>query len=142
MYVEPQGNVMLVTKGHTGGVLVFRVPAAAWLERQPVTAVRVDSLPIPATFMTGRVVTDAAISPDGRRVAVRTYRDIWFFTLDDAGRLTRDLSHPVCNVAGLEPQGEGLDWWDAETLVLTSEKGLFPAGTITLARCPAASPAG
>jgi hypothetical protein len=138
IYVEPEGNVMLITKGHTGGVLVFRVPASSWRARRPVTAERVDSLPIPATFMTGRVVTDAAISPDGHRVAVRTYRDIWFFTRDDAGRLVQDPSHPVCDIAGLEPQGEGIDWWDPETLVLTSERGLFPRGTITLVRCPAA----
>ena len=136
MYVEPDGNVILITKGHSGGVLVFRVTASAWRNLMPATAVRVDSLPIPASLLTGRLVTDAAISPDGRRVAVRTYRDIWFFTRDNAGRLVRDPSRRVCDIAGLEPQGEGVDWWDPETLVLTSEHGLFPAGTITLVRCP------
>ena len=137
MYVEPDETVALVTKGRTGGALLFRVPASAWRGRRPVLALRSDSLPIPTSFMTGRAVTDAALAPDGRRVAVRTYRDIWFFLRDDTGRLTPDSAHPVCDIAGVEPQGEGIDWWDGETLVLTSERGLFPAGTITLVRCPA-----
>jgi len=137
MYVEPDGSVALVTKGRSGGALLFRVPASSWRERRPVLALRSDSLPIPTSFMTGRAVTDAALTPDGHRVAVRTYRDIWFFVRDETGRLTPDPTHPVCDIAGLEPQGEGLDWWNEETLVLTSERGLFPAGTITLVRCPA-----
>jgi hypothetical protein len=81
-------------------------------------------------------VTDAAMSPDARRVAVRTYREVWFLTRERDGRLAPDRSHPVCDITGLEPQGEGVDWWDSETLVLTSERGLFPSGTITLLRCP------
>jgi hypothetical protein len=136
MYVEPDGAVMLITKGRRGGVLAFRVPAASWQHRR-ITAVRVDSLPIKPSLRTGRVVTDAAISPDARRVAVRTYREVWFFTRESDGRLAPDQRHPACDIAGLEPQGEGLDWWDGDTLVLTSERGLFSAGTITLLRCPA-----
>lgn len=136
MYVEPDESVALITKGRSGGALVFRVPGSAWGERRPVVALRSDSLPIPIGFLTGRLVTDAALAPDGHRVAVRTYRDIWFFTRDTTGRLTPDPTRPVCDIAGLEPQGEGIDWWDESTLVLTSERGLFPAGTITLIRCP------
>jgi hypothetical protein len=76
MYVEPDGAVILLTKGRRGGVLAFRVLPTSWR-----------------------------------------------------------IGQPVCDVAGLEPQGEGVDWWDSETLILTSERGLFPAGTITLLRC-------
>jgi hypothetical protein len=137
MYVEPDGTVMLITKGRRGGVLAFRVPAAGWQHRR-VAAVLVDSLPIKPSLLTGRVVTDAAISPDARRVAIRSYREVWFFTRESNGRLAPDPRHPACDIAGLEPQGEGLDWWDGDTLVLTSERGLYPAGTITLLRCPAA----
>ena len=137
MYVEPDGAIMLITKGRRGGVLAFRVPAVSWQNRR-VTAVRVDSLPIKPSLLTGRVVTDAAISPDERRVAVRTYREVWFFTRESDGRLAPDPRHPACDIAGLEPQGEGLDWWDGDTLILTSERGMYPAGKLTLLRCPAA----
>ncbi|HEV8357716.1 MAG TPA: hypothetical protein VGQ17_13265 [Gemmatimonadales bacterium] len=136
LYVEPDGSVVLITKGRRYGVLVFRVPAAAWQGRGPVLARRADSLPIPAGIVNGRVVTDAALSPDGKVVAVRTYRDIRFFARDETGRLRPDPARPVCDIAGEEPQGEGIDWLDRETLVLTSERGLFRAGTITLVRCP------
>src|SRR6185503_15465326 len=46
LYVEPEGGVVLVTKGRKGGVLAFRVPPAAWATRGPVRAERLDSLPI------------------------------------------------------------------------------------------------
>jgi len=84
----------------------------------------------------GQVVTDAGISPDGKTVAVRTYREIALFGRDGSGRLHPVPGRPVCNITGLEPQGEGLDWWDEQTLVLTSERGRYRAGTIALVRCP------
>lgn len=138
LYVEPDGAVVLVTKGRRGSILTYRVSASAWGTGRTATATRLDSLPITPSLRMGRVVTDAAIAPDGQRVAVRTYRDIHFFRRDTAGRLRPDPARPVCDIAGLEPQGEGIDWWDQDTLVLTSEQGRFSAGTITLLRCPGA----
>lgn len=136
IYVEPDGSVILITKGRRGGVVSFRVPADAWGTGQLVTAVRVDLLPIPASLMTGRLVTDAALSRDARRVAVRTYRDVYFFVRSPDGHLRTDPARPVCDIAGREPQGEGVDFWEGETLVLTSERGSVPAGVITLLSCP------
>lgn len=137
LYLEPDGGVVLITKGRSGGVLVFRVPATAWDTHDGVIATRIDSLAIDASMVRGRVVTDAAISPDGKVVAVRTYREILRFTRGRDGSLLPEPGGPACDVAGLEPQGEGLDWWDAATLILTSERGLEAEGTITLLRCPA-----
>jgi hypothetical protein len=136
LYVEPDGAVILVSKGRRHGVLVFRVPAQAWSSSSGVTAVRIDSLPITASMATGEVVTDAAISPDGTRVAVRTYRDIRFFSRSADGHLTPESGRPVCDVTGMEPQGEGIDWFEGNTLVLTSERGMAIAGTISLVQCP------
>lgn len=136
LYVEPDGGLVIVTKGRTGGVLVFRVPASAWRTRATIVASYLDRLPIAANLARGRVVTDAGISPDGRTVAVRTYREIFFFSRDRTGRLRLEPGRPVCDIGGLEPQGEGLDWWNENTLVLTSERGRQGAGTITLVRCP------
>ena len=136
LYVEPNGAIILITKGRRGGVVSFRVPADAWGTHRVVTPIEVDRLPIPASMMSGRLVTDAAIAPDRRRVAVRTYRDVYFFLRDPDGHLRPDPDRPVCDIAGREPQGEGVDWWDKDTLVLTSERATFPAGIITLLRCP------
>lgn len=138
LYVEPDGAVVLVTKGRTGRILSFRVAASAWNSGRAAMATRLDTLPIVPSLMTGRLVTDAAISPDGRRVAVRTYRDVHFFLRDTSGRLQTDPARPACDITGREPQGEGIDWWDRDTLVLTSERGRRSPGIITLLRCPGA----
>lgn len=136
LYVEPDGSVILMTKGRSGGVLTYRVAAAAWAVKSMSKALRVDSLPIQANYPLGRVVTDAAISPDGRLVAVRTYRELWFFTRAADGHLSLDPARPVCDLTGLQRQGEAVDWWLGDTLVLTSERASTRAGTIMMVRCP------
>ena len=136
LYVEPDGSVILMTKGRRGGILTFRVPVSAWGSRSMTTAERVDSLPITANIPLGRAVTDAAMSPDGTRVVVRTYREVWFFTRSADGHLSLDPARPVCDLTGLQRQGEAVDWWQGDTLVLTSERGSGRAGTIFLVQCP------
>lgn len=136
LYVEPDASVILVTKGRRGGVLTFRVPASGWAQRSMAKAVRVDSLPIQPNLRLGRVVTDAAISPDGRLVVIRTYRELWFFARTADGHLSLDATRPVCDLTGLQRQGEAVDWWGGDRLVLTSERGSSRAGTILLVRCP------
>jgi len=136
LFVEPDGSVILITKGRNGAVLTYRVPASGWALASTSRAVRVDSLPIAANLPLGRVVTDAAISPDGRLVAVRTYRELWFFTRSDDGHLSLDPTRPVCDLTGLQRQGEAVDWWQGDTLVLTSERASTPAGTIMMVQCP------
>jgi hypothetical protein len=136
LYVEPDGGVVLVTKGRSGGVLTFRVPARVWTTGGAPRVERLDSLPIAPSLPLGRAVTDAAISPDGRKVVVRTYRELWFFSRAEDGHLTLDPARPVCDVTGLQRQGEAVDWWAGDTLVLTSERGSARAGTIVLVQCP------
>lgn len=118
-WVGDAGDVLLVTKGRSGGVKLFRVPASAFGRREPVTAVLVQPVPITPFPAFGRLVTDAARSPDGRSVVIRTYTELYVFPLLGDGRigpLTKS-----CNVAGLEPQGEGITWLDDRRLLLTSE---------------------
>jgi hypothetical protein len=136
LYVEPDASVILVTKGRRGGILTFRVPASGWAKRSVTKAVRIDSLPIAPNLRLGRAVTDAAISPDGHLVVVRTYRELWFFTRAADGHLSLDSTRPVCDLTGLQRQGEAVDWWAGDRLVLTSERGSSRAGTILLVRCP------
>jgi hypothetical protein len=139
LYVEPEGGVVLITKGRSKGVLTFRIPPEAWRRPGITLATRLDSLPIPASLIRGNLVTDAAISPDGLRVVIRTYTELWFFLRDRAGRLRLDPARPTCAIpARTERQGEGVGFWGGDTLVLTSELGVgWKGGTITLLTCPA-----
>jgi hypothetical protein len=133
--VAPDGAVLLVTKGRTGGVLAFRIHASAWA-RGSVTATRLGRLPL-ASGGLGAMVTDASLSPDGGRVAVRTYLEIFFFRLTPA-----DTFEPLgiaCDVAGLELQGEGIAWVGPDRFVLTSEGAFGAPGTVTTVRCPTAA---
>jgi hypothetical protein len=134
MEVNGRGDVLLVTKGRSGGVLLFRLPAASWGE-VAVVAERLDSLPIVANGGMGRLVTGAGLSPDGTKLMVRTYRDLFPFAVNSNGTL-RPLGKPTaCDILGREPQGEAVDWLDNERLVLTSERGLMKSGTVFVARC-------
>ena len=130
--VAPDGAVLLVTKGRTSGVLAFRVPASAWAKGS-VTATPLGRLPL-ASGGLGAMVTDASPSPDGDRVAIRTYLEIFFFRLTPA-----DTFEPLgiaCGVAGLELQGEGIAWVEPDQFVLTSEGAFGAPGTVTMVRCP------
>jgi len=71
------------------------------------------------------MVTDASISPDGRRLAVLTYRVLWVFDLAakpdnplSAPALARPIDPPVA-----QWQLEGCAWSDNETLLLGAEQG-------------------
>lgn len=135
LWADDAGALSLVTKGRRGGIRLFRVPAAGFGTGLPVEAHLVQQLPIEPDQRVGRWVTDAARSPDGRRVAIRTYTELYLFPLEAGGRLGSPVA---CNVAGLEPQGEGVEWLDDRRLVLTSERGVrLPAGPIHVVRCDA-----
>jgi len=71
------------------------------------------------------MVTDASVSPDGRWLAVLTYRLIWVFDL--RGSPENPLSGPA-HARLLQPpaaqwQLEGCAWVDEKTLLLGSEEG-------------------
>src|SRR5256885_1703945 len=79
--------------------------------------------------------TRAAIRPDGRLVAIRTYAEIYTFVPGEGGRLMPS-GRPVCNITGLEVQGEAIDFLDDSTFVLTSEADRRGRGSIHTVRCP------
>lgn len=134
MWIDPAGSINLVSKGRSGAVRLYRLDARAWNRVGIVTATLIQSLPIVPEQSLGRWVTDAAINPRGDQVAIRTYTEIYFFPILPAGRLGAPLRS--CNLAGLEPQGEAVDWLDDERLVLTSESPPGPnGGFIHIIRC-------
>ena len=141
MWVAPNEDVHLVSKGRTGRIRHYRVRAASWTSRRPVTAELLEALPVPARSRLD-YVTGAALSPDERIVAVRSYASVYFFYMLSNGRLALPPEPRACDVRALGIQGEGVNWLDRDVLVLTSERAIFPAGTIAVARCALPRPAG
>ncbi len=148
MYVGPGGATHLITKrplaapdGRLRPALVFTLPAEAWHQPDSVAvAVVTDSLPIVPGSANGRLITGAALSPDGRALAVRTYTEVYVFATDSAsGRVRHDVAPAVCDVRGLrERQGEAVAWTDpAGDLLLVSEGVREPFHVI---RCPPPAP--
>ena len=129
------GDLLIITKSGKHPQL-YRVPAGAWGTHRTVTADSLGPLPIDTDMKSFRLVTDAAIAPDGVRVAVRTYREIYFLRLAN-GHLVPDDPPRACDTFGLQIQGEGVDWLDQHSLVLTSESAFIQGGTVAVITCPA-----
>lgn len=134
LVATPAGDLAIITKGQEGESAAYWIESSAWGTGRAV-AKRFWKLPIETSILFIRLVTDAALSPDGQKLAVRTYRNLFLFGRDSTDRIpTRPLGS--CPLDRLDPQGEGVSWFDDSTLVLTSEvTGLRPA-PITLLRCP------
>jgi hypothetical protein len=140
MYVAPDGALVLITKrrrvsgtGQPRPALVFRLPAAAWANDGLAVAQLVDSLPIVPGSARGRTITDAALAPGARRLAVRTYAEVYVFETDSGTGLVRPgLSPVVCTVRTGRWTGEGVTWL-GDRLLLTQEGRRAP---MHLIRCP------
>lgn len=86
-----------------------------------------------ARFDARGMVTDAALSPARRRLAVLTYHCVWVFDLPEAdasGKIdeTRFFTHAPARFRRLAPpkdfwQIEGISFIDENTLLLSSERG-------------------
>jgi hypothetical protein len=143
MYVASSGDIYLITKRplqtrarRLRPALVFRIPANVWGGKRPVVAQLVDSLSLVPGSAPLRTITDAALSPDGRHLAVRTYSQVYIYATDPAtGRVDHATPEARCDVVSLgEPQGEGITWADnAGRLVFSSEGHDAP---LHLANCP------
>jgi len=143
MYVAPNADTYLITKRRLVGAgrrlrpaLVFRIPASAWAGAATWVAELVDSLPIVPGSAPMRQITDAALSPDGQWLAVRTYAQVYVFAADSAtGRVRGAIPPSVCNLVSLGRwQGEGVAWFGRSgKLLLTSEGRQSPMFAID---CP------
>lgn len=142
LFVTPAGEVYIVTKGRSGPPALYRVPRGVALapgEGQEASTVL--ELEAVQTLGTARpllpdMVTGADMTPDGRRVVIRTYAALRFYRLE-AGRLEPERDPPTVNLRPLEePQGEAVAVAENGVIVLTSEAGMArgPASLATL-RC-------
>src|SRR5690606_25738387 len=99
----------------------------------PAVARLVDSLPIVPGSAPGHLITDASLSPDGQRLAVRTSRTVHVFAFDTTTiGVRKDIAPVACDVTALrERQGEGITWTsDGAALILTSEGRRSPLHVI------------
>jgi hypothetical protein len=138
--VRPNGDLTVISKGRSGTIDFFSLPAVSVAKAigsgETVIARYAGNTGIPPESKTGRLVTAAAVSPDGVTLAVRTYYEVFFYILvnDDEQSQWQDLKRP-CALGDAEPQGEAIDFLDANTLLLTSERSRGRPGTIHRLQC-------
>jgi hypothetical protein len=138
--VLPNGDATIVTKGRVGTIEFFGLSGAAIARAltsgELLTASPQGDTGIVPNQSISRLVTAAAVSPDGTTLAVRTYREVYFYGLTQGreGRRWRHLGQP-CFLDDAEPQGEAIDYLDADTLLLTSERSRGRPGTIHRLQC-------
>ena len=125
------GTLFIVTKGEGAPVRLYRFPALEAGSRQTLQLVATLS---PAADKSGRV-TDAAVSPDGRWVALRSNDVVHFYPAQALAAGTPGTPRAFDVRSLKEPQGEGLAWRDPQTLFLAGEGA--EGGTFVRVSCPA-----
>lgn len=146
MYVPVDGSVWLISKrplrdstGRHRPALVYRISPEAWGASETAVAQLVDSLPVIPGSAPARLITDAALSPDGGTLAVRTYGELYLFQTDTTGR-PHGAPLKVCDLSAVgERQGEGITWLSQSGVFLLSSEGSdTPRTRSSLARveCP------
>lgn len=132
LFVLPGEVPYLVTKGGSDAISVYRYPPP--LRPDTVTLVEVQRLTERSVPLLDRV-TGAGTSPDGSRVAVRTYQALRFYDVD--GDSLVEMDGGLVNLRTLqEIQGEGVAIGPDGLVVLTSEGG--PLGgppSLRILRC-------
>lgn len=130
--VFPDGRMLVITKGRSGPITVYAFPQP----RRP--GVEVELRPV-ATLSGGLVqlpdmVSGAAVTPDGRYLAIRTYSAVQFFRFN-GDKLTAVSDQPFSIESLGEPQGEGIDITDAGEIFLVSERGLEKSAPLSRLLC-------
>ena len=122
LMITPKGEILIVTKGETGPVSLFKLPADA----KPGSVAELQPLGKPPEGRKPEAderITDGAISPSGAQIALRTARAILFFDADEFAAGTWRERGRVSLEQLREPQGEGLTFADEKTIVLAGEGG-------------------
>lgn len=113
------GDLYLVTKGHSGPVELYRYP----LQSRPAGVATLELVRqlLPAPKKNDDRVTAAASSPDGRWVAIRSYRTLYLYPTSDllANGATKPATFDLNDLG--ETNGEGLELANDGTVWLTSE---------------------
>jgi hypothetical protein len=142
LLVDPvTGEMLVIMKVLTGDADVFRVPTDGFGNDEPIVAEHVGSvsidLPDDLDARAGTQITDAALSPDGRIVLVRTFDSVRAHANDDDD-IVGALATAACQApAPTEVQGEAITVTaDGAAYVTVSET----AGALADGRLPAGTP--
>ena len=95
-----------------------------WRAELPATGERATLVKL-ARFDIGGMVTDACLSPDRKRLAILTYRNVWVFDLPASGEdfFRGRAVHAALSPPVLSFQLEGCAWADPAHLLVGSEQG-------------------
>jgi WD40 repeat protein len=121
LLVTPTNEILIVTKGNTGPVRLYRLPSDA----KPGGTATLQ--PIGKPRQGGKTaderITDGAVSPSGAWVALRTNTAVLLYrTTDLMSGNWREASRLSLKELG-EPQGEGIAFGDEKTVYLVGEGG-------------------
>ncbi|XP_061177716.1 uncharacterized protein LOC133186497 [Saccostrea echinata] len=109
LMVDPNGNVILITKVHGGLGQIGIIPSSAFLSTSTYQITRSSTLNIPPTTHNDPVGGD--ISPNGREVLLRTHNTIYYWRVDNMDYLTAlSTADPVVVSHVKEHQGEAVAW--------------------------------
>jgi hypothetical protein len=122
LVVTPKGDILIVTKGDTGPIGLYRLPSGSSKSESIVTMEAVGKPRDPGREGEDRI-TDAAISPNGEWLALRSNNSILIYRTSSL--LAGDWQEASrISLQGLrEPQGEGITFGDETTLFLVGEGG-------------------
>ena len=112
------GSLFVITKGERSPIRVYRFPT---LESGAAHTLQLVATLSPGPADKSIRITDAAVSPDQRWVALRSNEAVFFYDVRAlvAGTPGSPLSYDVRGLR--EPQGEGVAWADSRTLFLAGE---------------------
>ena len=119
-----RGEIGIVTKGREGIVELYGADLET-LESVdgPVALERIGRLDVPIGATTAQFVTGADLSPDGQRLAVRSYTTVYLWDWDGLAAFDTLTAPATGNlIPAFEPQGEGITFTtDGTALYLASE---------------------
>jgi hypothetical protein len=137
LFITPDGALYVVTKGVKGSVALYRLPR----DLKPGSAMplqRVAKPRDPTKSPNSDRITDAAASPQGDWIVLRTNRALTFHRTKELMEGNWRPAYLV-DVADLdEPQGEGVTFGTDNTIVVVGEGGgKSSAGTLARLSCSA-----
>ena len=122
LLVTAKGDILIVTKGETGPVGLYRLPSDAKLggtaTLESIGQSRQSGKPAADLR-----ITDGAVSPSGAWVALRSNTSIFLYRTEDLMSGNWKEASRVSLKALGEPQGEGVAFGDDNTLYLVGEGG-------------------
>lgn len=121
LMVHPEtGDIWLVTKDRGEGTLVYRVKSPKG--KAVLTAEKMGAIAIPYSGLGAKMVTGGDISPDGTRVAVRSYPGAIEFTVPRGRFEDWFRAKPKILKTAPEAQGEAIAYSrDGQRILTTSE---------------------